>query len=380
VALHDVVLGATIDGYAVEGGFDTDDGPATSFGVAQAFGHVRPSVRTPGTFEHLEALVARAAQLGVGEVRLTVEWARIERRPGERDHRALEAYAGALRAAVAASLRTVVVLCDAAWPSWLGQEPWLSAWAPPRFASHARWVVERLEGLAQGVVTFRFPNAAARDGWVDGTRPPFRRRAAADAVSALDGMLVAHQQATEAIADVAPTIERALLFEVAAAYGDAELWRDVARGIGDAGALAARRRAWSQAIGRPVGARGFARRVDVGALRSTGGWAATPAFEWWLGGSDATTLSVVLQHADGAIPVVELGAGATGWDAQLATALPAIAAAPGTPPRVHLHGLVPSSGPLDSPVGLLSVAQHSGSWAVEGPDANVAGRLAGRVR
>ena len=364
MALHDVVLGATIDGYAVEGGFDTDGAPATSFGIAQALGRARPSVRSSGTFDHLGELVARAAQLGVGEVRLTLEWARLERRPGAHDDAAMAHYVSALRAAADASLTAVVVLCDAAWPSWLGQEPWLSAWAPQRFAQHARWVAERLEGLARTAVTFRAPNVAAREGWVAATRPPYRTHARADAVSALDGMLVAHQLATHAMDEVAPELGRALLVEATTSYDGAALWRDVATGHADAGALAARRREWRQAVPRGglAGRLGVSgrRRVDVDALRSTKGWADTPPFEWWLGGDDVELLAASLQHAGGDVATVELGAGPSGWDAQLAVAMPALAAVHGAVRAVHLHGLVSSTGPLTAPVGLSTSSSTAG--------------------
>jgi hypothetical protein len=379
VAVHDVVLGATLDGYAIEGGFDTELGPATSFGVAQALGRARPSVRSAHTYEHLVELVARAAQLGLAELRVTLEWARLERRPGARDEDALERYLSVLRAARDAGLSCVAVLCDAAWPSWLGQEPWLSSWAPERFAAHAGWLAPRLEGLARAVVTFRAPNAAARDGWVRASRPPYRRRAIADATSALDGMLVAHQLALHALADAAPSLGRAILFEVAAAYEGAELWRDVARGRGDPGSLAARRRAWSGVAPRRRLAP-LARRVDVDALRSTSRWSSAPSFEWWLGGDDVALLTAALASADGEVAVVELGAGAGDWDAQLAVALPVLTAVPGSVRTVHLHGLVSSTGPLPTPIGLLDVDQHDGRWRVAGPDEPVARRLAGRFR
>ncbi len=387
MSIHDVVLGATIDGYAVEGGFDTERGPATSFGVAQSLGRIRPSVRSQGTFEHLDDLVARVAQLGCQELRLTLEWARLERRPGERDEDALAHYERALRVAEGAGMTSVVVLCDAAWPSWLGQEPWLSAWAPLRFADHARWIASRLEGLARCAVTFRAPNAAAKDGWRRGSRPPYRKRASADATSALDGMLVAHQRALEGIADAAPSLGRAILFEAMPTYDDAELWRDVARGIADRGALARRRRAWRQSVPRRAGVadrieaiRDARRPVDVGTLRSTGGWASAPSFEWWLGGDDVELLATALQVAEGEITTVELGAGRNGWDAQLAVAPPVLAAVTGSVRTIHLHGLVASTGPLPTPVGLVQVEQHNASWSLEEPDPGVVRRLAGGWR
>ena len=42
----DRLLGVTLDGYAVEGGYDAGDGPATSFGIAQVLGRIAPSLLT----------------------------------------------------------------------------------------------------------------------------------------------------------------------------------------------------------------------------------------------------------------------------------------------------------------------------------------------
>ncbi len=339
-------------------------------------------MRASGTFGHLNALVERAAELGCTELRLTLEWARLERRPGEHDDNALESYVGALVAAKRASMTTVVVLCDAAWPSWLGQEPWLSAWAPQRFAAHAAWLAPHLEGLVRAAVTFRAPNTAAWEGWRHAARPPFRRDATADAVSALDGMLVAHQRAVVALADAAPSVVAAILFDVDRAYGDAALWCDLAGGVLDPVVLGARRARWDELCSRRglAARRGGGQPLDPSTLRSTASWGSTPPFERWLGGEDLDVLAAGLEHAEGTVPVIELGAGAAGWDAQLAVAIPALTTQHGGVSALHLHGLVASTGPLGAPVGLVEVDQHGGTWTLGALDASLAGRLAALSR
>ena len=376
------VLGVSIDGFAVEGGYDVEEGPATTFGVAQALGKIPASVRSTGTWDHLDELVGYAADLGFKELRLTVEWARLERRPDQRDDEALERYLRALRAAADRGLTSVVVLCDAALPSWTGAEPWLSAWAPGRFAAHAGWVAQHVEGLARAIVTFRSPNATAREGWRTGTRPPFRRDAGADAVSALDGMLVAHQLALHEIALAAPTVERALLMEAGREYDDESLWRDLASGVADPVLLAARADRFGAVARGAVAMRAFARpgaaslRRTVTGLRSTTRWGDIPPFSWWLASDDPDVLASSLEFAAGAVDTVELGAGRFGWDAQLAAGLPAVTAGPHGATTVHLTGLVGSTGPLAAPAGLLDVDQHDGTWAVADGHGGVARRLA----
>lgn len=377
MTLGATVLGVTIDGYAVEGGYDTEGRPHTSFSVAQSLGRIQASLRSQGMFEHLDELVGRAADMGCRELRLTMEWARLEPRPDVRDLDALGTYVSALAVAARAGMSTSVVLCDAAWPSWLGQEPWLSSWAPERFAAHAGWLAGRLDGVAHSIVTFRAPNRASSDGWRTATRPPYRKGAAADATSALDGMVVAHLLAAESIEAVSPTTRRAVLFEASGSYEGEAVWRDLATGIVDPVLLAARRDDYERSV--PRTARRPSRRArlpDAAALRSARRWRDAPACEWWLASDDAELLSATVEHAAGTVATIELGAGARGWSSQLATALPLLAGGAVEVRALQLHGLVSSTGPLDRPVGLLDVNQHGGGWRVGQPDDGVATALA----
>jgi hypothetical protein len=372
-------MGVTIDGYAIEGGFD-DDGPATSFGIAQSLGQVTSSVRSPATFEHLGELVEVVADLGFDEVRLTIEWARIEPRPTVRDEDALCVYERAIDAARRRGLSVVVVLCDVAWPSWVGQEPWLSSWAPERFAAYAGFVARRLGDRVRAYVTLRAPNVAARDGWILARRPPFRRNAHLDAASALDGMLLAHQLAADELDAKAPTAARALLFGSSADYGDEGAFRDlVVRGL-DASARAARARSWAsrleeRGVATTAGRTRNRAVVDLDAMRSTERWTGTPTSEWWLEGDDLALLAAAVDHAEGAVTTVELGAGPGGWGAQLPAAAATFRPDSGVP-AVHLRGALGSTGPLSEPRGLLTVDQHGGAWQLRTPSRRIADGLA----
>jgi Glycosyl hydrolase family 1 len=365
-------VGVTIDGYAVEGGYDTDGGPSTSFGIAQALGSIRRSVRSPSTFNHLPELVERVADLGVDEVRLTMEWARLEPRPDEFDDEAFGVYDRALQRAERRGISAVVVLCDVAWPSWLGQEPWLSTWAPVRFAAHARRLGTLLDGRLRALVTFRAPNAAARGGWIEGIVPPFRRRAAPDSASALDGMLLAHQLASDALADATPATPRALLLEGSWDYADERALHDVATGA-DEPARAASEAAWRSSVPRSVASPRRRRgHVDLASLPSSRRWDSTPPFEWWVASTELDLLTAVLAHSAGSVATVELGAGTSGWTRQLDGAQGAL----GNARAMHLHGALDSSGPLRGPRGLVSLDQHDGGWTLAAPDDRVVDAIA----
>lgn len=310
------VLGATIDGYACEGGYDVPDGPATSFCAAQSLGRCRASRASDTSFRRLCDVVAVLAGLGFGELRITAEWARLEPRPGLRDADALAEYRQVIDAARAHGMHVDVLLCDAVWPSWLGHEPWLSSWAPERFAEHAGFVAGTLGGSVRTVLTLRRPHEVAQLGWVSGARPPFRRRALADAASALDGLLLAHQLATDAVASAAPTVRRGLV------VGLEEL-------DGPRGEFAG------------AGAR---RRLPRSAPR----WAETSAFERWLV-ADVATLGVAMHAGDPSRPV-EFGAGASGWRDSLVLLAQRVGSWDGS---LHLRGALGAAGPLDEPRGLL---------------------------
>ena len=286
-------------------------------------------------------------------------------------------------------MSSVVVLCDAAWPSWLGQEPWLSAWAPQRFADHARWVASRLEGLAR--LRRHVPRAErwrrARGGSTgcgrrsaQSVRLPTRRARSTGCSSRTSAPI-------EAIAEVAPSLGRALLLERCPPTTTPRCGATSRVGAGTAGARGeASRLASGPAASwrRRRTARRASRRTSRGRRRaaalvlamgrrrrrSSGGSA----------GDDVELLAAALQHADGDVDTVELRAGRSGWDRQLATALPVLAAVPGSLRTIHLHGIVSSTGPLREPVGLLDVEQHNASWSLAESDPTLVRRLAGSWR
>ena len=308
-----------------------------------------------------------------------MEWARLEPRHDVRDDAALGHYVAVLSAARDAGLSTVVVLCDAAWPSWLGTEPWLAAWAPPRFAAHAAHVAERLDGLVRAIVTFRAPNAAARAGWRLGARPPFRTGAAAR--RALRDRRHARRPPARRRGDRdqgAARRGRASLLEAGLDYDDECAWRDQRAGITDPDDVAARRDDYARQVAGSARrrVRGVAARATTTSLRSTPGWRLTPDAQWWLSSDDAGLLARAVRHGAGDVSGVELRAGVAGWDAQLAAGVPAVRAALGDTGVAHLCGLVAATGPLEERPGLLEVDLHGVGVVARDPGGRVAARLA----
>jgi beta-glucosidase/6-phospho-beta-glucosidase/beta-galactosidase len=177
-------LFVTLEGYAVEGGFDGPHQPSTCFRPTIALGrHVGPG-DADGLWTDYEKVLDLVPALGFDGVRLTVEWARIEPRRGEVDEAALARYADVARYARSLNLGVTIVLVDTAWPAWLGMEAWLLPWVVPCMLEHARRVVGALGDVVTGVLPFADIEQFVTNGFITGTMPPWRSSATTDAAFA----------------------------------------------------------------------------------------------------------------------------------------------------------------------------------------------------
>ncbi len=170
---------AALDGYAVEGGLDIPGGPATCYAPTIALGrHAGPGI-AEDLWTDYESVVDAGRTLPIDGLRLSVEWARVEPRPGEIDDEAFDRYDRLVRYARSRGWAVTVTLVDRAWPAWLGPEAWLVPWVRERLVTHAREVVTRLP-LVTGVVVVADP-ARLVAGYLDASAPPWRTRARRDA-------------------------------------------------------------------------------------------------------------------------------------------------------------------------------------------------------
>ncbi len=173
-----------LDGYAVEGGLDGRGRPATCYASTIALGRHEGPGEAAGLWARYEEVLDAAAELGLAGVALSVEWARVEPLPGEVDESALARYRAVIEHARARGLRVTVRLITAAWPSWLGPEAWILPWVVPHALAHAARVAEALGEGPTGWVVFADPAGLVAGGYLEGTRPPWRRRARAEAALA----------------------------------------------------------------------------------------------------------------------------------------------------------------------------------------------------
>jgi beta-glucosidase/6-phospho-beta-glucosidase/beta-galactosidase len=174
---------ATLEGYSVEGGYDRPGEPTTCFSPTIALGRHSGPGEADGLWTDYERVLDATTTLGIDGVRFGLEWARIEPHQDELDEHVLSRYREVFRYASSLGLRVSVAVFGATWPAWLGLEAWLLPWVAPCALRHARRVVEAVGADVDGLVLFADPEALVRAGYLEGSAPPWRRRANADAQS-----------------------------------------------------------------------------------------------------------------------------------------------------------------------------------------------------
>ncbi|MGO0575293.1 glycoside hydrolase family 1 protein [Ornithinimicrobium panacihumi] len=120
------------------------------------------------------------ASLGMQIYRMSVEWSRIEPRPGEIDREALARYREEITAIRAAGIEPLVTLHHFSHPSWFqGLGGFSSPWAVDRFLSFAGVVVKELGDLVTDWITVNEPNVHALMSHLFREGPPANRNVGA---------------------------------------------------------------------------------------------------------------------------------------------------------------------------------------------------------
>lgn len=165
----------------------SDAGDATEHGLLEA----GPGLGWPGTAPHdLGALAA----LGVDAVRITLDWSRIEPADGRVDDGTVDELRGILATAREVGLSVWASLHDGPLPGWFAVDEHGFGDARARQYHWPRFVElagEAFGELVDGWIPMVEPNRWASRGWIEGTRPPFRRDDAEGFAEALEGILLA---------------------------------------------------------------------------------------------------------------------------------------------------------------------------------------------
>ena len=128
--------------------------------------------------------------------RLSLEWSRIEPRPGQWDEAAIEHYAAVLAALHSRNIEPLVTLHHFTLPAWfLRQGGWLHDDAIALFARYVTQVAERLGERVRYWLTINEPTVYIKQAFVSGRWPPCRRGAWGAAHRALRSLCRAHTAA-----------------------------------------------------------------------------------------------------------------------------------------------------------------------------------------
>jgi beta-glucosidase len=132
-------------------------------------------------------------ELHATQYRFSVEWSRVEPRPGEIDQRVVERYRSLVDGLEARGISPFVTLQHFTMPQWLRERGgWEWSGSAQAFASFARLVRERIAPRARYFVTINEPMVNLLGGYYLGVVPPVEKRSLPEVVPVITGMLRAH--------------------------------------------------------------------------------------------------------------------------------------------------------------------------------------------
>lgn len=145
------------------------------------------------------------AELGQNAHRLSLEWSRIEPRPGEIDRAALAHYRQVLESLRANGIEPIVTLHHFSNPTWLAERGgWTRREVVGRFSRYARLVVNEYRDLVRYWVTLNEPGVYASQGWLLGVWPPHRQNDLRGTFAVVRNMALAHGRAYHKMKAVQP--------------------------------------------------------------------------------------------------------------------------------------------------------------------------------
>jgi len=198
----DFLWGTATAAHQVEGGNANND-----WWVWEQAGHIKGggSARIACDWWHrAEEDFDRAAAMGQNAHRLSVEWSRIEPRPGQWDAAAIARYREMLTALRERGLTPMVTLHHFTNPLWLlEQGGWTAPDVIPRFTRFVEKVVQELGDLVELWVTFNEPMVYVFQGFFEGVWPP-GKRSPWEGIRVARHMVMAHGAAYHAIHRLQP--------------------------------------------------------------------------------------------------------------------------------------------------------------------------------
>ena len=124
-------------------------------------------------WNHLEEDTALMKAINVKQYRFSMEWAKIEPRPGEFSEEAAEHYRKELRLLADAGIEPMVTLFHWALPLWLADRGgWENPGTPALFERYARFVAQNIGPDVRDWITLNEPMVYTVTGYAGGITPP----------------------------------------------------------------------------------------------------------------------------------------------------------------------------------------------------------------
>ncbi|MBP1702784.1 MAG: glycosidase [Chloroflexi bacterium] len=156
----------------------------------------------------------RAADAGQNAHRMSIEWSRIQPRPGIWDESALDRYRDIVRGMVERGMTPLITLHHFSDPLWLVEQGgWENEAVAERFETYARKVVEALKEYVTLWATINEPNVYAVMGYIVGNFPPGKTSINAG-LNVMTNMVLAHARAYRAIHAIQPQARVGLALNV----------------------------------------------------------------------------------------------------------------------------------------------------------------------
>jgi len=163
--------------------------------------------------------------------RFSLEWSRIEPRPGEFSVSELRHYADVLQALGERGMEPMVTLHHFTNPTWIAQAGgWESPETAERFARYAERVVAELGSLARYWVTINEPTVIAYQGYVKGEWPPGKRYDVDRVARVLVTLMRGHWLAYERIKSRHPELQLGLAHHLRV-FDPARPWMPLDRAV-----------------------------------------------------------------------------------------------------------------------------------------------------
>ena len=166
------------------------------WGFQKSPGHIRNGQTSQVADDHwnrLEEDLELIKALHVRDYRMSVEWAKIEPRPGFIDDSAVAHYRHEIELLKAAGIQPIITLQHFTFPQWvraLGGFEWPGL--PQAFAQYAEIVYSRIAPEGRDWVTINEPMVTLLAGYIKGVVPPLEKRGIEGLPQVMIGLLKTH--------------------------------------------------------------------------------------------------------------------------------------------------------------------------------------------